>query len=104
MGTWTFVTNHAIVLSFLSLHPSITARELALDVGITERAVRKIIKDLEVDGYILKQREGRRARYSVKPKRPLRHKTQQDKLVGDLLQVLGWDKRLRSNRKKSTSK
>jgi predicted ArsR family transcriptional regulator len=98
MAEWTFVTNHAAVLSFLSQHPCITARELALEVGITERAVRKIIKDLEVEGYILKVRNGRRARYSVKPKRPLRHKTQRDKLVGDLLEVLGWDRKAHRKR------
>ena len=99
MAEWTFVTNHAAVLSFLSRHPRITARELALEVGITERAVRKIIKDLEMEGYILKTRDGRRSRYSIKPKLPLRHKTQRDKPIGDLLEVLGWDRKAHRNRK-----
>ena len=88
MAGWTFVTNHAIVLSYLSHHPSITARELATHVGITERAVRKIINDLEAEGYILKAREGRRVKYSVKKHLPLRHRTQQNKSVGHLLEVL----------------
>jgi DNA-binding transcriptional ArsR family regulator len=89
MAEWTFVSNHAVVLSFLSHHASITAREVATRVGITERAVRKIINDLETGGYILKAREGRRVNYSVKKHLPLRHRTQQDKSVGDLLKVLG---------------
>ena len=52
MAEWTFVSNHAVVLSFLSHHASITAREVATRVGITERSVRKIINDLETGGYI----------------------------------------------------
>jgi DNA-binding MarR family transcriptional regulator len=88
MSTWTFVTNHAVVLSYLAHHPSITARELAAEVGITERAVRRIIKDLEAEGYLKKTRIGRGARYSIRRSRPLRHRTQQGNLVGDLLKVL----------------
>jgi DNA-binding transcriptional ArsR family regulator len=86
---WTFLTNHALVLLFLARHPRITARELALDVGITERAVRTIIADLEVAGYIGKTREGRQVQYDVNHEMPLRHRTQQDTAVGDLLQTLG---------------
>lgn len=89
MGKWTFVTNHAVVLSYLTRHPSITARELAMEIGITERAVRTIIADLESEGYITKAKEGRRVRYGVKSGLPLRHATQQDTEVGQLLKLLG---------------
>jgi DNA-binding transcriptional ArsR family regulator len=89
MALWTFLTNHSLVLSFLARHTMITARELSLEIGITERAIRKIIADLEKEGYILKKKEGRRVRYSINPKIPLRHKTQRDKAVGQLLDVLG---------------
>jgi len=90
MAKWTFVTNHAVVLTYLAKHPSITARQLALEIGITERAVRTIIADLEAEGYIVKAKEGRRVRYGVKAGLPLRHSTQPDKQVGKLLKVLGW--------------
>jgi DNA-binding transcriptional ArsR family regulator len=90
MAEWTFLTNHALVLSFLAKQPLITARELSMEIGITERAVRKIIADLDIQGYIKKTKEGRRVRYIINPKIPLRHKTQRDKAVGDLLKVLGW--------------
>jgi predicted ArsR family transcriptional regulator len=93
MAEWTFVTNHAVVLSFLFQHPSITAREVAIQVGITERAVRKIINDLETGGFIQKTREGRGAKYSVKKNLPMRHQTQRDKSVGDLLKLLGIKKK-----------
>jgi len=89
MGKWTFVTNHAVVLTYLAKHPSITARQLALEIGITERAIRTIIADLESEGYIVKAKEGRRSRYSVNAGLPLRHSTQSDKQVGQLLKLLG---------------
>ena len=90
MAGWTFLTNHAIVLIFLAKQPSITARALSLEIDITERAVRKIIADLDEQGYIRKNKEGRRVRYNINPEMPLRHKTQRDKAVGHLLRVLGW--------------
>jgi predicted ArsR family transcriptional regulator len=90
MAKWTFLTNHAVVLIYLAKHPQITARELASSVGITERAVRKIIADLEVEAYISKAREGRGVRYSINSRLPLRHRTQKDKSISKLLEALGW--------------
>jgi len=93
MPAWTFVTNHALVLSSVAKHPRITARELSAVIGITERAVRKIIADLEAEGYITKKREGRRVKYRVNPDLSLRHEAHRDKVVGGLLEVLGWKRR-----------
>ena len=90
MSQWTFLTNHAIVLSYISRRASITGRELSLQIGITERAIRRIISDLEDEGYITKAKEGRRVRYSINPRLPLRHKTQKHKMIGDFLGFLGW--------------
>jgi DNA-binding transcriptional ArsR family regulator len=90
MPQWTFLTNHALVLSFLAVRCAITAIEISSQIGITERAVRRIIADLNKEGYVMKEREGRRVRYQINPGMPLRHKTQRDKDVGGLLQVLGW--------------
>lgn len=90
MKTWTFLTNHAMVLISLAKQPSITAVAISAEIGITERAVRKIISELEKHGYIGKSKEGRRIRYTINPEVPLRHKTQRDKAVGDLLKILGW--------------
>ena len=88
MLPWTFVTNHAVVLSFIAQHPMITGHELALEVGISERAIRRIIAELYEGGYIAKGKEGRRVRYQVKHHARLRHKTQRDKAIGELLKVL----------------
>jgi predicted ArsR family transcriptional regulator len=91
MGGWTFLTNHAFVLLYLAKHPKNTAGELSNSIGITERAVRKIIADLETEGYFEKEKEGRRVRYYVNPKLPFRHHTQKDKAIEKLLRALGWN-------------
>ena len=93
MPGWKFLTNHALVLCLVAQQPRITAREISASIGITEKATRNIINDLEADEYITKKREGRRLRYRVDPDMPLRHDLQQDKAIGDLLEILGWKRR-----------
>ena len=93
MSEWKFLTNHAIVLSYISIHPRITARELSNAIGITERATRKIIADLLQAGYISKELEGRRNRYHINPHLPLRQPGLEETAVGYLLEILGWKKR-----------
>jgi DNA-binding transcriptional ArsR family regulator len=85
-----------MVLSYISRHPRTTALDLAMAIGITERATRKIIADLLDEGYITKRREGRRNRYRINPDLPLRHPAHEETAVGDLLKVLGWKRRTRS--------
>jgi DeoR/GlpR family transcriptional regulator of sugar metabolism len=93
MQGWKFVTNHALVFCLIAQQPRITAREISLEVGITEKATRNIINDLEAEGYVTKTREGRCIRYGNDSELPLRHEMQEDKAVGDLLELLGWEKR-----------
>ena len=88
MATWTFLTNHVIVLFFLAKHPLITGRELSGLIGITERSIRSIISDLESAGYIKKSKEGRQVRYKINPDLPLRHHTQKKTAIGILLEAL----------------
>ena len=92
MTEWTFLTNHGLVLSFLARHPRITARELSLAIGITERAVRKVIADLYAGGYMSKNKEGRGVRYLINSALPLRHDTHREVGIGDFLTSLGWKK------------
>ena len=103
MTEWTFLTNYALVLSRLAKHPRITAVEIASEVGITERATRKIIADLEAAGYIDKKKEGRRIKYRINSEMPLRHQTQQDVAIGDFLEVMGWKPRKRKSKSAGTS-
>jgi predicted ArsR family transcriptional regulator len=89
MADWTFLTNHALVLIFLSQNTGITARELALQVGITERSVRKINADLENEGYLEKTKTGRRVSYKINHKLPFRHPTQRDQSIEKFLVAMG---------------
>ena len=86
--TWTFITNHGLVLSHIYQYPTSTAREIASRIGVTERTTHKIISDLEAEGYISKRKEGRRNVYSVNPDLPLRHHANKDVTVSDLLEAL----------------
>lgn len=99
MSGWTFLSNHALVLSYIAHHPRITARELANAVGITERATRKIIADLLETGYITKKRYGRRNHYRINPDLTLRHPGHGETAVGDLLRALGWKKPKKATKK-----
>jgi DNA-binding MarR family transcriptional regulator len=87
---WTFLTKHAVALGILAKNPRITALDLAGELGMTERAVRKLIAELHEAGYIRKKREGRRVRYSINPRKPLRQELHNKVPVSRLLETLGW--------------
>ena len=70
---WTFLSNHGNVLLAIARNPDVTLREVAVLVGITERAVQRIVTDLEADRYLERVRTGRRNRYKLHPELPLRH-------------------------------
>jgi len=91
MPDWTFLTKHAVVLSLIANNPRITALELAGELDLTERAVRKLIAELYENRYIEKKKEGRRVRYRITPDKSLRQETHSDVAVGDLLNTLGWN-------------
>ena len=85
---WTFLTNHSHVLVLIHNNPDAVLREVALDVGITERAVQRIIQDLEAGGFIERERVGRRNRYKVLSDQPLRHPIESHRNIGDLLKLV----------------
>lgn len=82
---WTFFTNHAHVLFCLCEAPDSRIRDLAARVGITERAVQRILRELVDGGYLVVEREGRRNRYVIDGSKPLRHPVEQPHVVADLL-------------------
>ena len=98
MPEWAFLTNHALVLSYLAKQPSITAREISTAIGITERAIRKIITDLDEEGYINKKKVGRGMRYRINPDLSMRNEAHDDIAIGDFLEALGWKRRRRRSR------
>ena len=88
---WTFLTNHGRVLAYLAKQPRATTREIAQEIGVTERAIQKVIHYLAKDGYIARHREGRCNRYTVHPELPMRHRMEREYVVGNLLSALGCD-------------
>ena len=85
---WRFVTNHAHVLEAIATDPTIRLRDIAADVGITERTAAQIVNDLEEAGYLTKTRDGRRNRYEVHEELPLRHPRHRHRTVGELIRFL----------------
>jgi len=92
MPNWTFITNHAAVLSLIAKNPDITAPSLAEILGIRERSVRRIIADLYSDNYITKKRQGRNVIYHINEEEKLKHHTHKDIAINDLLFALGCKK------------
>jgi len=87
-GNWTFFTNHAHVLVCLATDPEMRLRDVAGRVGITERAVQKIISELEAGQVLSHEKDGRRNRYTVHAQVPLRHPVESHCSVADLLRVI----------------
>jgi predicted transcriptional regulator len=87
-AVWTFLTNHSHVLICLARDPSARLRDVADEVGITERAVQRIVTDLENGGVLTRTREGRRNRYCIYGDRHLRHPVESHRTVLDLLSLV----------------
>lgn len=85
MGQWTFLTNHAHVLLCVAENPNVLLRDVAVQVGITERAAQRIVTELEGAGYLEREREGRRNVYRLNTAMPLRHPLDRDHRIGELL-------------------
>lgn len=92
MATWTFLTNHGHVLIYIGGHPDSTGLEIAQAVGITERAVRKIVAELQAEGYSEPEKVGRRNRYRINTALPLRLRGERAVTVGELLELLWRDR------------
>jgi transcription elongation GreA/GreB family factor len=84
---WTFLSNHGRVLLTIAEDPDVRLRDIAVTVGITERAAQMIVADLEGAGYLSKQREGRRNHYVVHPRKAFRHPHEAGHKVGELLAI-----------------
>lgn len=87
-AAWTFLSNHAHVLLCIASETEIRLRDVAARVGITERAVQRIVADLEAGHYLTRERIGRRNRYIIHPDRPLRHPLESHRNVRRILELL----------------
>ena len=89
MRAWTFLSHHAQVLLCVARDPDARLRDVAVEVGITERAVQAIVNDLVAEGYLTRTRVGRRNHYEIHADVRLRHPMQHDLDAGTLLRLLG---------------
>ena len=85
---WTFLSNHSHVLICLHRDPSLTLREVAQTVGITERSVQRILGELEEAGYLQRERKGLRNTYKFRLSAPLRHPIESHCKIGDLVDMV----------------
>jgi len=90
---WTFLTNHAHVLLSLAANPDATLREVAAQVGITERAAHRIVSDLESEGALIRSRTGRRNHYEICQDFSFRHPLEKHCSVGQLVEMVALDER-----------
>jgi predicted transcriptional regulator len=86
--SWSFLTNHARVLLCIAHDSEIRLRDIGEAVGITERAVHRIVDELNTAGYISRRRNGRRNNYTIQSHLPLPDPLARDQKVGDLLAIL----------------
>ena len=97
-GEWTFLSNYGHVLVSLARDPDARMRDVATAVGITERAVQQIVRELVEQGYLQKEKMGRRNRYDVVRTAHLRHELESAVTLGDFLELLVGPDRPRSTR------
>ena len=89
MADWSFLTTHARAMLFLAHQPDARLRDIAAELGVTERTVFGIVADLTEAGYVEKEREGRRNRYHIRRDLPLRDDIRRKRNLGELLDLLG---------------
>lgn len=85
---WTFLTNHSHVLYLINSNPKITIRDMAIKVGITERAVLNILSDLTETAYLTVTKVGRNNKYIINKDKNLRHPIEEHCTVADFFAAL----------------
>jgi predicted transcriptional regulator len=85
---WTFFSNNTHVLVCLTHKPQPTTRRIAMQVGITERAVQRILKKMIVAGVLQVKKVGRRNYYELDLNQRLRHPLEAHKTIGEFLKLI----------------
>jgi predicted ArsR family transcriptional regulator len=86
--SWAFISSHGAVLIEVARAPQATVRELAERAHITERQAHRVLNDLCAEGYVTRQRVGRRNEYHVNDGQPMRHPSVAEHKIGELLDLL----------------
>ena len=88
VASWSFLTNHARVLLAIAADPDARLRDLAGVLGLTERTVFGIVNDLTEEGYVVKERYGRRNRYHIQEELPVPTGVGRERTIGEVLDLL----------------
>jgi hypothetical protein len=88
VAEWSFLTNHARALVCIARDPGVRLREIAAALGVIERRALGIVTDLTKAGYVVKEKAGRRTRYSIQKHLPLRGLIDREPTIGEVLGVL----------------
>jgi len=99
---WGFLTNHGRVLLCIAHDPGARLRDIATELGITERTAYGIVTDLTEAGYLMKEKDGRRNRYEIQRHLPLGEASSRERTIGEVLTLLD-DANSRRGRKRSTT-
>jgi len=83
-----FLSNHGMVLLSIAHNPRARMRDIAAEVGITERAAQRLVADLIAADYVSSERDGRRNRYTVRTDLSISLPSRRDIDLGSLLSVL----------------
>ena len=85
---WSFLTNHARALLFIAHDPDARLRDVAAELGVTERTAYGVVADLTEAGYVIKTKDGRRNRYHIQEHLPLREPVSRERTIGEVLELL----------------
>jgi predicted ArsR family transcriptional regulator len=85
---WSFLTNHARALLVIARDPGVRLRDIAAELGITERSAYGLVTDLAEAGYVVKQKDGRRNHYEIQMDQPLREPVARTRTIGEVLELL----------------
>jgi len=88
MPEWSFLTNHSRVLVCITHDPGMRLRDIASTLGVTERTAFGIVNDLIAAGYVVKDKDGRRNRYSIQTELPLGESVGRERTIGEVLDLL----------------
>jgi hypothetical protein len=103
MANWTFLSNHGRALLCITRDPTTRLRDIASDLGITERRAYDIVNDLSEAGYVRKLKEGRRNRYEVQEHLPLPEDAEHERPIGQVLQMLSGRESTQPSRRRSST-
>ena len=88
MSEWSFLTNHARALLVIAEQPDVRLSDLADALAVTERTAFGLVADLTAAGYVVKERDGRRNRYSIKEDLPVPNNISQERTIREMIDFL----------------